>query len=147
MSLNNEINGEETDSKDIIFISRCEMKNKLKNVKVSHIVIIILLVILAAIPIFLSSLNNAGGDNYTAVIRVNGEVVHEMELRDDGETESYEFADGHRYNVVYREGMEVDMHDANCEDSLCLRQGAIEKPGETIVCLPNRVLVEVRVNN
>ena len=35
------------------------------------------------------------------------------------------------------------MVEASCADQLCVRQGEIERIGETIVCLPHRLLVEV----
>lgn len=41
-----------------------------------------------------------------------------------------------------REGM-ADMVTADCPDQLCVHQKAISKSGETIVCLPHRVVVEV----
>ena len=38
---------------------------------------------------------------------------------------------------------EADMTDADCPDKLCVHQRAISRDRETIVCLPNRVVVEV----
>ena len=38
---------------------------------------------------------------------------------------------------------EADMADADCPDKLCVHQRAISRDRETIVCLPNRVVVEV----
>ena len=37
----------------------------------------------------------------------------------------------------------ADMTDADCPDLLCVHQKAISKDGETIVCLPNKVVVTV----
>lgn len=44
--------------------------------------------------------------------------------------------------LVIREG-KADMIEATCPDHLCVRQKAIDADGETIVCLPNRVVAEV----
>ena len=35
------------------------------------------------------------------------------------------------------------MEDASCPDQLCVHQNAIDKTGQTIVCLPNKVVVTV----
>ena len=37
----------------------------------------------------------------------------------------------------------ADITEADCPDKLCVHQRAISKTKETIVCLPNKVVVEV----
>lgn len=44
--------------------------------------------------------------------------------------------------VVIRNGV-VDMIWANCPDQVCVEHQMISKNKETIVCLPNRVIVEI----
>ena len=46
-------------------------------------------------------------------------------------------------NRLVISGGEADIVEAACPDKLCVRQKAIKYDGETIVCLPNRVVVEV----
>ena len=38
---------------------------------------------------------------------------------------------------------EADMKEADCPDKLCVHQKAISAENESIVCLPNRVVVTV----
>ena len=45
--------------------------------------------------------------------------------------------------LIIKDG-KADMLEANCPDHICVDQKAISKTGETIVCLPNKVIVEVR---
>lgn len=35
------------------------------------------------------------------------------------------------------------MSDATCPDKLCMKQGKISHQGETIVCLPNKIVIQV----
>ncbi|OYP37556.1 hypothetical protein CG709_05765 [Lachnotalea glycerini] len=35
------------------------------------------------------------------------------------------------------------MEEANCPDKLCVHQKSIDKTGETIVCLPHKVVITV----
>lgn len=46
-------------------------------------------------------------------------------------------------NILIIKDGEAYMTDATCPDELCVKQGKISKTGEKIVCLPNRVMVEV----
>jgi hypothetical protein len=34
--------------------------------------------------------------------------------------------------------------EADCPDKLCVKDGMISKPGQSLVCLPNKVVVEVK---
>ena len=45
-------------------------------------------------------------------------------------------------DLVIADG-KADMVQADCPDKLCVRQAAISHVGETIVCLPNRVVVTI----
>ncbi len=78
------------------------------------------------------------GDGAYVVVTVDGECVAEISLSDDGE---YEINGG--TNVLVIEDGEAYMKDASCPDGLCVGQGRISKTGERIVCLPNKVMVEV----
>lgn len=122
------------------------MKNLMKMVKIGDIVIIALLVMLSFLPLAIFTYQNASanGDSMHVVVSADGEVVHEMELKNDHTREIYEFVDDHGHeNTVVREGLIVYISDANCQDLLCVQQGQISEVGETLVCLPNRVLVEI----
>lgn len=50
-------------------------------------------------------------------------------------------------NVCEIRDGEVHMTEADCPDQLCIHQGSIHIQGETIVCLPNRVTVEITGND
>lgn len=123
------------------------MKKFFKMVKPGDFIIVALLVILSFLPLAIFTYQNnasANGDHLYVVISADGEVVHEMELKNDHTRETYEFVDEHGHeNTIVREGQKVYMADANCTDLLCVQQGEITEIGETIVCLPNRVLVEI----
>lgn len=46
-------------------------------------------------------------------------------------------------NVCEIKDNKVTMISAECPDQLCIHQGPIRLQGETIVCLPNKVVLEV----
>ena len=47
------------------------------------------------------------------------------------------------HNKVVIEDGEVWMEEADCPDKLCISQGKISKPGQTIICLPNKTMVTI----
>jgi hypothetical protein len=47
------------------------------------------------------------------------------------------------YNIIHIENGQVIVEESNCENQLCVRKGVIEVPGEIIVCLPHKVVVQI----
>ena len=47
------------------------------------------------------------------------------------------------FNIVKISGGEVSVTGASCKNQVCVRHGAISKTGESIVCLPNRLVVTI----
>ena len=47
------------------------------------------------------------------------------------------------YNTVIIENGTVFMKNASCPDQLCVHHKAVSMDGETIICLPNQVFIEI----
>ena len=47
------------------------------------------------------------------------------------------------YNILEISGGGAAVTEANCGDHTCVRMGRISRAGETIVCLPHRLVVEI----
>lgn len=48
---------------------------------------------------------------------------------------------GHNYLVI--ENNEAYLSDATCPDKLCVNMGKISKAGQSIICLPNEVVIRI----
>ena len=46
-------------------------------------------------------------------------------------------------NTIIIENGQAHVIDADCPDKICEQMGLISKPGETIICLPHKLIVEV----
>ena len=79
----------------------------------------------------------AGEDASQVRITVAGEEYGTYSLSED---QTIEINDT---NVCEIQNGEVNMTEADCPDQLCIHQGPIHIQGETIVCLPNRVVLEI----
>ncbi len=46
-------------------------------------------------------------------------------------------------NVIAIKDGCVYMKEADCKNKICVNTGKINSPGQSIVCLPNRIIVEI----
>ena len=46
-------------------------------------------------------------------------------------------------NILKIENHKIRMISATCPDHLCIKQGTINKKGQSIICLPHKLIVEV----
>jgi len=51
-----------------------------------------------------------------------------------------------RYAVIEIKDKQVRMVSANCPDKLCVKQGYISKAGQSIVCLPQKIVIVLKGN-
>ena len=103
---------------------------------------LILIAILLAAGVLMSLgavlFSRAGG---TVVVRVDGEVVASYPLSEDREAE-IAGVNGGVNRLVIRDGS-AWIEEASCPDGLCVGMGVIRRAGQSIICLPNRVVVEI----
>ena len=102
-------------------------------------IILAVIAIIAAAGIWL--FYSAGADHgLTAVVTVDGEVRAELPL---DEKDSVEIETEWGYNIVHTEDGQAFVTEADCRDQICVEHKKIEKTGETIVCLPHKMVVEI----
>lgn len=69
----------------------------------------------------------------------------------DGDATSYSLYENQEIdlgtNIVVIEDGYVYMKEANCPDKICIKQGKINKKGQTITCLPNKITVSIDSND
>lgn len=106
--------------------------------------ILLIIVFLSAAAIMWIFVNRPHGDagEGEAVIYKNGEVFDTVSLSEE-KTVVIEDGNGNR-NVIRIEGGQVKMIEASCPDQLCVNTRPAKRNGESIICLPNRVAVEIR---
>ena len=111
--------------------------------KKADMIIVVFVILLAAVLYGVNEWTKSQyGGNKEVVIKVENEVYARHKL-DDVIDETYVIETDLGRNVVYIKDGEVWIHEANCPDDTCVRDGRISEPGEILVCLPHRVVVEV----
>jgi hypothetical protein len=74
-------------------------------------------------------------------IQVDGTVYKTLSLSQDT-TLDIPGVDGGSNHLVIQNG-KATISDADCPDKLCVHQAAISNDGESLVCLPHKIIVKV----
>ena len=100
---------------------------------------VLLCVCIAVLLVFSFGKGKAGA---TVVVTVDGKEYVRYDLAKEQKVPIYN-DQGEVTNTLLIRDHKADMIDADCRDLLCVKQKAVDRSGETIVCLPNRVVVSV----
>lgn len=97
--------------------------------------------LLAAALLFLLFRFLFRNEGTTAVVLLNGTVVMEQELSEDCRI-PIQTEEG--YNIFQVTDGMASIAEADCRDQICVNHTPISHKGETIVCLPHHLVVEIR---
>lgn len=117
---------------------------KSKRVKLGDLIIILILLVISIIPFYFLLSPMRESNNIIAVIKVDNKQVKKLSLNHDI---VWKYRHGNKLNVVKVKNHKIRMIDANCKDQICVKDGWKSKIGDTIICLPHKFLVELKVEN
>lgn len=103
-------------------------------------VVILILLVVAGITGYIAfkrSMKHGGNVN----VRVDGKLVRTVSLDDDGEYRIDGSDSG--YNILVVKNGSAYVKEADCPDRLCVKQGKVSGEGETVICLPHKVVIEI----
>lgn len=84
--------------------------------------------------------HTSDGDLY-AVAELDGTEVARLPLSKDTEY-TVDCGEGEYNRIVVADGY-VFVSEASCPDKICAHTGKVNEPGDSIVCLPHRLVVRV----
>lgn len=70
----------------------------------------------------------------------NNELYKEIPLDEDAE---FTIKDGEFENKIKIHDNGVEVVEANCPDKVCVKTGFINKPSQSIVCIPNKINIKI----
>lgn len=102
------------------------------------IILMSVLIIAITVTIAIFALNQSDG-------------AYAVVIEDGKETATYpldtnvriSIANGESYNVLVIENNTARIESASCPDKLCVKQHTVSKNGQSLVCLPNKVVVKI----
>lgn len=115
------------------------MLNNKKIISKNDIILILGVLIIAFAFFIIMQINKKTG--YNVSIMVDGDAVKTLSLDEDCEY-SVDTKLGH--NLVVIKDNEVFVKDADCRDKICYKHAKISDIGETIICLPHKLVIEVK---
>lgn len=107
--------------------------------KTADLILVGGLLVVAAVLFFL--LTSRPSDGRAVEVQVDGTVVTTLSLGTDT-TYTIDGVDGGQNTLVIADG-KATVIDATCPDGVCVRHRAIDRAGQSIICLPNKVVVRV----
>ena len=112
-------------------------KRKIRN----DIIFIVALLAVAAVAGLLFFLFREDGDR--VVVTVDGDVMAEYPLSKDAEVDIRTGREEEQLNRLVIKDGQAFIERATCPDGICAAHSPIHRDGESIVCLPHKVVVTV----
>ena len=111
----------------------------------NDIILILCILLIASIGVLYLFVFRDKGD--TVKITVNGQIYGVYSLNQDKVIEICQGEDNKKINRVIISDGKVRMEYATCPDGICVDHSPIYRDGESIVCLPQKVVVTVITDN
>lgn len=109
------------------------------------IIIIIVLLCLSFIPELVFGVIMGQKYNGTyAEITLEGKTYKKIPLSEHRGEDKVYVKTQYGYNIIEIKDQSVGIIDADCKDKICIKSGVISKPGQSLVCLPHKLVVEIK---
>lgn len=114
-------------------------------VKVGDIVIILSTIIITIIFTILSTGQSIGSNQFSVVVKQGNSIISDITV--DSEFKGvydFEYNDGIGYlEIDHGRVRLLEMTKDKCPNQICSKLGWAKRLGDVLVCLPNRIVVEV----
>ncbi len=110
-----------------------------KNKPKKRDIFLIAAMLLAGVIILLFAFIGGQGGS-SVIVRVNGEKKAVYPL---GEDRRVELGGSGGKNILVIEDGSARIEDADCPDKLCVKQGRISLKGQSVICLPHKLVIEI----
>ncbi len=123
--------------------------SKTDNIKKRHlrndVILVAVLFLLASIGgIYLFFFREEGS---SVTVTIDGELYGVYSLAEDREEDIYTGENNVQFNRLIISGGKAYVEKASCPDGICSDHTPVYRDGESIVCLPNKVVITVIAGN
>ena len=112
------------------------------------IILIVLLICLSFIPELVFGVMMGKNYNGTyAEVTLDGKFYKKILLSEHRGEDKIDVKTEYGYNIIEIKDASIGIIDADCRDRICIKSGFISKPGQLSVCLPHKLMVEIKSND
>lgn len=116
--------------------------NSEKNRKIRNdIILAVAIVLIATVGLLLFVLTKEEGS--TVAVKIDGVVTDTYPLSENIEVLIKTGENNENINVLTIEDGKASISEADCPDKICVETRAVSFVGETIVCLPHKLVIEI----
>ena len=107
--------------------------------KKKDFILIVVILLIAVVSFGINHFTNAKSGKQIEIY-VDNELYKTYDIDDEDE---FKIESEEGYNVVKIHNHGAQITEASCPDKVCIHEGFITKPSESIVCLPNKVHIKI----
>lgn len=107
--------------------------------KKKDFILIFVILLIAVVSFGINHFTNAKSGKQIEIY-VDNELYKTYDIDDEDE---FKIESEEGYNVVKIHNHGAQITEASCPDKVCIHEGFITKPSESIVCLPNKVHIKI----
>lgn len=112
--------------------------------KFDKILIGVFVVMAIVVGIFMKIRASRDYNEKYAEIKIEGNLYKRVKLEPNKPVERINIKTDLGENVIEIKDGGVSIIEADCPDQVCVKDGHKEHPGDVIVCLPNKVIIEIK---
>lgn len=107
--------------------------------KKKDFILIFIILLIVVVSFGINHFTNAKSGKQIEIY-VDNELYKTYDIDDEDE---FKIESEEGYNVVKIHNHGAQITEASCPDKVCIHEGFITKPSESIVCLPNKVHIKI----
>lgn len=110
--------------------------------KKNDLILIVIIMLVAGIIFGTWKYTNSNKDRKIITIYIENEIYYTHKLTENL-NEKFDIKTDYGFNIVTIENGVVDIIEADCPDKICVDGKVISEVGESLVCLPHQVYIEI----
>ena len=107
--------------------------------------ILFLIVILLSVVCSILYIKNNKGEKIAKIYK-DKKLLYTIDLSSVEKPYEIKLGDDENYNIIQVNHNEISIIEASCHDKVCINTGKINNGTVPIVCLPNKVIIEINSN-